>query len=179
MHNKLSEIVGQRINTLLGEQNKLQKELAQYLGVKDNVISYFCSGSRIPNVEQVTRIAEFFNTTADYLLGMSAVSTRNEDIQDICSYTGLSQGFVAACHVEMVTESTSIQRFLSLLGTNDSISDMVVATGKYKQFAAHPQKCFCDIEGETIEMDMQAIIKSYVTDLFWRIIDEGVENAEE
>ena len=178
MHNNLNQIVGQRINTLLGKQNKMQKELAQYLGVQDNVISYFCSGSRIPNVIQLKRIAEFFNTTSDYLLGMSDATSRNEDIQDICSFTGLSQSLVVKCHVEMSEKSTSIQRFLSAFGTNDKIADIVSGIGMYKRFTSNPHNCLCDIEGETIEMDMQAIIKTYVSDLFWRIIDEGVEDAE-
>ena len=45
--------IGQAINTLLAEQNKRQKDLAKELGVTDNTISYFVSGSRTPNLEQI------------------------------------------------------------------------------------------------------------------------------
>lgn len=54
------KIIGQTINTLLAEQNKRQKDLAKELGVTDNTISYFVSGSRTPNLEQITTIADFF-----------------------------------------------------------------------------------------------------------------------
>ena len=67
MDNSLSTIVGIRINTLLAQQGLKQKDLAEYLGVKANVISYFVKGERTPNTEQIKKIAEFFNTTADYL----------------------------------------------------------------------------------------------------------------
>lgn len=91
MNNELSKTIGQRINTLLGEQEKKQKDLAAYLGVTDNTISYFCSGTRIPNAEQIVNIASFFDTSTDYLLGKTTVKTVDKDLQFICDYTGLSE----------------------------------------------------------------------------------------
>lgn len=91
MNNELSKTIGMRINTLLGEQDKKQKDLAAYLGVTDNTISYFVSGKRKPNTEQLLEIARFFETTTDYLLDLSTVSTNDKDLQFICDYTGLSE----------------------------------------------------------------------------------------
>jgi len=83
--------IGQRINTAIAKSNKLQKDLAAHLGVKDNVISYFCSGTRTPNIEQITRISEFLDVSCDYLLGTSDVSSTNADVKAVCDYTGLSE----------------------------------------------------------------------------------------
>ena len=91
MDNKLSKVIGERINTLLGVQHKKQKELANYLGVTDNTISYFCSGKRTPNTAQIGRIADFFNVSADYLLGRSEAKTTDKDLKFVCEYTGLSE----------------------------------------------------------------------------------------
>ena len=91
MDNKLSIIIGERINTLLAERNVKQKELAEMIGVTDNTISYFCSGKRIPNTQQIKCIADYFDVSADYLLGISNDTTKNEDVKAICDYTGLSE----------------------------------------------------------------------------------------
>lgn len=89
-----SNIIGQRINTLLAINNKKQKELAEYLNVTDNTISYFCSGTRVPNTEQIIKISTFFSVSADYILGLSEVSTRDTKIKDICEYVGLSEAAI-------------------------------------------------------------------------------------
>ena len=91
MNSKLSIIIGERINTLLAERNVKQKELAKIIGVKDNTISYFCSGKRIHNTQQIKCIADFFDVSADYILGISSDPTKNKDIKNICDYTGLSE----------------------------------------------------------------------------------------
>ncbi len=106
MNNELSKIIGERINILLANQDKKQKELAEYLGVTDNTISYFVSGKRMPNTAQIKKIVEFFNVSADYLLCLSDVATTNKDIKFICDYTGLSEKSVDVLHfyrnVEMI-----------------------------------------------------------------------------
>ena len=91
MDNKLSEIIGKRINALLAEQDKKQKELAAYLQIQDNTISYFVSGRRIPNTEQIIKIADFFNVSADFMLGRTDIKTTDKDIHFVCDYTGLSE----------------------------------------------------------------------------------------
>lgn len=67
------KIIGERINSALAIRAVKQKELADALNVKDNVISYFCSGVRTPNTLQIIEIAKFLNVSSDYLLGMSDI----------------------------------------------------------------------------------------------------------
>ena len=90
MDNKLSMTIGERIGTLLRKKGIKQKELAQYLGITDNTISYFCSGSRTPNTAQIKQIAEFFGTSTDYLFGLSEADTTDTETKAICDYIGLS-----------------------------------------------------------------------------------------
>jgi transcriptional regulator with XRE-family HTH domain len=91
MDNTLSKIVGQRINARLAERNKKQKELAAALNVTDNTVSYYCSGTRLPNTSQIKIIAEFLDCSADYLLGLSDTPTNDKDMRYMCDYTGLSE----------------------------------------------------------------------------------------
>lgn len=63
--------IGLRINSALATRDMKQKELAKILGVTDNTISYYCSGSRTPKLDQLIQIAESLNVTTDYLLGLT------------------------------------------------------------------------------------------------------------
>jgi transcriptional regulator with XRE-family HTH domain len=87
----VSKTIGKRINTLLAEQDRKQKELASVLNVQDNTVSYFCSGARTPNTFQIIAIAEFFGVSTDYLLGRTDVKSRDMGMQEICVQTGLSE----------------------------------------------------------------------------------------
>ncbi len=88
MNNKL---IGNRINTVLANQNKKQKELAKELGVKDNIVSYWCSGTRMPNTEQIVKIAKLLGVSADYLLGLADCQNSDQSIEGIHKKTALSE----------------------------------------------------------------------------------------
>ena len=87
----IKKLIGYRINNALASNNLRQKDLAKYLDVTDNTISYFCSGKRTPNVEQIIKIAQFLNVSTDYSLGLSEACANNEEIQSICDYLGVSE----------------------------------------------------------------------------------------
>lgn len=91
MNNITKKIIGKRIATAIADKNVTQKELAEHLNVKPNVISEFCKGGRVPNAEQIIKIADFFNISADYLLGRSEIKTIDPDMQAAIKYTGLSE----------------------------------------------------------------------------------------
>lgn len=85
------KLIGMRINSALASANMKQKELAASIGVTDNTISYFVSGSRVPNTEQIIKIATALNISCDYLLGLTDVATTDKDIQLVCDCIGLSE----------------------------------------------------------------------------------------
>lgn len=90
-NDKLKRLIGQRINTALVMRDKKQKELAAAIGVTDNTISYFCSGSRTPNFQQLLAIAKELEVSTDFLLGLADPdnSTADEKLQMVSEYTGL------------------------------------------------------------------------------------------
>ena len=65
--------------------DKIKKELAEALGVLANTISYFVSGKRVPNLEQIIKIAQFFDVSTDYLLGLSPNPTTDPEVKAICN----------------------------------------------------------------------------------------------
>ena len=90
---ELRKKIGERMNEALKRGGKKQKELAAFLGVSDNVISYFVSGKRTPNTAQIVQISKFFNTSTDFLLGeCDFLEKENVMIKNI---TGLSERSIA------------------------------------------------------------------------------------
>lgn len=49
-----------------------QKELAKNLSIPQNTFSQYETGKRVPDLETLKKIANYFNVTVDYLLGDSA-----------------------------------------------------------------------------------------------------------
>lgn len=62
-------ILGKRIKKLREEAGLSQIELSKVLNISNTTLSQYETGQRIPSDDIKIKIAEFFNTTVDYLLG--------------------------------------------------------------------------------------------------------------
>ena len=122
MNDVTKKKIGQRINEALAMRDKKQKELAQVLNVTDNTISYFCSGRRVPNIEQIIMISQYLNVSADYLLGIVDTATTNKDLRFVCEYTGLSETAIKTLHSVSVDREDNLSNneliFLNILIIN-------------------------------------------------------------
>jgi len=112
-----NKIIGNRINTALALREKKQKELAEVLNVKDNVVSYWCGGTRIPKTEQIIKIGKYLNVSTDYLLGLSDVISTNPAIRDISQITGLNENTInfLAFNKSIENETTFNRPFIDFI----------------------------------------------------------------
>lgn len=60
-----------RLNELMQERGVSQEKLARALGIKRQTVSLYKTGQSSPDVEKLSLIAEFFNVSSDWLLGLS------------------------------------------------------------------------------------------------------------
>lgn len=79
-----------QLRMLMKSTKTKQRELANAIGVRPQTVSLYVQGQSFPDVNGLTKIANFFNVSADYLLGRTKAPSRNENIQAVCNYTGLS-----------------------------------------------------------------------------------------
>ena len=77
-----------------------QEELAVRLHVKRQIISYYESidSERTPNIDILVSMADLFNTTTDYLLGLTETESKDVDVQNLCNYTGLNEESIVRLH---------------------------------------------------------------------------------
>lgn len=109
---KRYEMYGQRLSEARKRAGLMQKDVAKFLGVKDNIVSYYENGDRIPSVEQYTKLAKFLGVSADYLLGLSDAQTSDKDLQFVCDYTGLSDKTISAIQEYTMYDSKDEERGL-------------------------------------------------------------------
>ena len=84
MIQNLNLIVGQRISEIL--KNEKQDNMANKLNVLQGTVSKWKTGKQIPNPETLVMIAELYDVSLDWLLGLSDVKERNSLALDRISY---------------------------------------------------------------------------------------------
>lgn len=82
-----------RLKALM-ENKVTQQQLADVLNIKRQTISLYLNGASLPPLEKLVDIANYFNVSTDYLLGLAKFPTVNPDIQMIEKYTGLSENAI-------------------------------------------------------------------------------------
>lgn len=93
----------------LMESNKTtQKKLADAIDMRPQTVSLYTTGQSFPDVNTLKKIAEFFNVSADYLLGL--IPTPTTDIEDraVEEYTGLSHSSIRWLHLRRKEEIVHI-----------------------------------------------------------------------
>ena len=68
------DIFTNRLNKLLKENDITRYRLAKDLSCSKSTILYWCDGKFEPKATEIRKIAEYFDVTTDYLLGLE-----NED----------------------------------------------------------------------------------------------------
>ncbi|MGN1457413.1 MAG: helix-turn-helix domain-containing protein, partial [Acutalibacteraceae bacterium] len=86
-----NQIIGSRISNLRKQANEKQEDLAKVIKCNRASLANYENGKRMIDINRLIMIAEHYNTTTDYLLGLSDVSTTDVDIKQVCDYTGLSE----------------------------------------------------------------------------------------
>lgn len=68
---------GDRLRQLRKERNLTQKELANLIGVKNSVISFYEVGDRTPSLEVLIKLSKALHISTDKLLGIDKSETVN------------------------------------------------------------------------------------------------------
>lgn len=78
-------MIGNQIKKLRQENKLLQKELAEELNLTQQTISSYESNKREPDSETLQKIAQYFDVSVDYLLGISKERTPADKIKEALS----------------------------------------------------------------------------------------------
>ena len=123
------------LSNLVEEKQKksgiLQEDIAREIGVPSGSLSEWCSDNQTASIDGLRRVADYFKVSTDYLLGLSEVSARNENIQDINIYTGLSQGAIIKLHINNVCGERMQASLISKMIENPDFDDFAYIAWQY------------------------------------------------
>lgn len=64
-----------RIRDLREDNDKLQKDIANLLGISQQYYSEYENGKRPIPIQHLIKLAQFYNTSIDYIVGLSDKKT--------------------------------------------------------------------------------------------------------
>lgn len=66
-------MLGNRLKALRLRQNKTQEDMATLLGITRQAYGKYESGKNEPDMSSLSKLADYFEVTADYLMGRSDI----------------------------------------------------------------------------------------------------------
>lgn len=65
-------IFSERLSELIFDSNKIGREIAKDIGIGKTTIYEYLSGNKMPALSNLIKIADYFNCSLDYLLGLES-----------------------------------------------------------------------------------------------------------
>ncbi len=65
-------IFSERLSELIFDINKIGREIAKDIGIGKTTIYEYLSGNKMPSLSNLIKIADYFNCSLDYLLGLES-----------------------------------------------------------------------------------------------------------
>lgn len=80
-----------RLRELMWENETTQKKLGDFVGVRPQTISLYTTGQSYPDINGLRKIAEYFEVSADWLIGLTDARTTDPIEQAAFNALGLSE----------------------------------------------------------------------------------------
>lgn len=87
-----------RLIKLRTNANKKRQKVADDLNISRASLEYYEKGKRKPDIELLAKIADYYDVSADYLLGLSNAKSINPEMQAVSKYTGLNDDSLFMLH---------------------------------------------------------------------------------
>ena len=139
-----------------------QKNLADYLDVRPQTVSYYCTGESLPNCEQLMKIAEFFGVTADFL--MTGRRTENKPVRELL---GLSERTVQNMKLVKKGYFEDTPYMLDALDCLLGDKDFYVSIEKALEWYGKKQGVSADVQ-EFCEWKAAQFMQSFLLEFFSR-----------
>ena len=112
----VSKTFAHRLNDLIAEAKEdgiQMRELAQMIGIGVGSLSQYQNDTTTPSIDALYKIANYFQVSADWLIGLTDARTSNGDVRKVCDLTGLDSESIE-CLANMKTLSQNHQTIFTL-----------------------------------------------------------------
>lgn len=112
-----NDIFPKRLAALRESKGVSRQIVADELGISRASLEYYEKGQRVPDIVVLSRIADYFNVSADYLLGRTDIKSANPDIKMFHTLTGLSEDSIGyLCSNKTQLEKNTLDALFSEMG---------------------------------------------------------------
>ncbi|MCD7843154.1 MAG: helix-turn-helix domain-containing protein [Clostridiales bacterium] len=167
---KYNSVFAERLRFLIESHKTTITALSKSLGITRQAVSQYADGTGQPNADRLRKIADFFHVSADYLLGLSDIPTRNETVQGVHDLTGLWQDAIEKLQADNNVGDNEISSFISYLIVNKQLPDLITAVKRRNRF---PYAEICvEVDNSCFDVGTRELLKLIITDLFFEIIED-------
>ena len=110
-------VFAQRLRTLRQERNKKRQEVADDLGISRASLEYYEKGKRKPDIEILAKLADYYDVSADYLLGRTNAKTTDKDLRFVCDYLGLTEKTVELLRASQ--QKAKIEKLIEIMEVSE------------------------------------------------------------
>lgn len=128
------KLFGNRLKELRGNKSQINtvKEILEKTGISltAQTLGRYEKGDykHKPDIEILAALAEYYNVSADYLLGRTDVITTDTDINAVCKYTGLSEyaiHYLINVYSEEQRSGHTLIEYIDNMLVNDSFRNVI------------------------------------------------------
>ena len=140
-----------RLRQLMKEKGDTQKALADAIGIMPQTVSLYSIGQSSPNADTLTKIANHYNVTVDYLLGIPG-SPRNydDDVSKAASALGISES--AAKFLHDYTHKDLLGKVLTNRLFRSALAEIWIASGCIREMGG-----FVDEENKLLDDEFEIL----------------------
>lgn len=138
------ETFAERFQQLLGEKKKASgltlRELAKELNVSLGILSDWQNGKKIPRMDSIIHLAQYFKVSTDYLLGLTDVRSADTSARAAAEYTGLMEDAIEFLHQPL--RSAKIQSDLNFEKIIHNRMSILIYSGVLEDLAMKMESFF-------------------------------------
>lgn len=90
------EIFAKKLFDIRVKRGLSRQKVADDLEITRASLEYYEKGKRTPDINTIVKIAKYFNTTTDYLFGLTETDKTEKSLKDVCDYLKTNEKNVLA-----------------------------------------------------------------------------------
>lgn len=115
------DVFAERLKKLMKEHGVTQLMLSRELNITRQAISLYTKGQSSPDINILKKIANYFDVSTDYMLGISDTQSTSPDVKTVQEYTGLSESAVKRLGLLSYTQTRTVLSYLIEEGKIETI----------------------------------------------------------
>ncbi len=150
-----------RLNTLFYNKKESQEAAAKVFNTSRQTFGNWLAGRNQPDFETLIKIAKYYNVSTDYLLGITNVSSIDNEVRTAVEVTGLSEKAVNSLKA-LTTSEKGVSEVIEAILKNKYFEEAILDIIHLLTYPTDKPENYFEFEGHSIET--KKFLRSSVND---------------